>query len=347
MTGPTATISFGEHLASNLRRFSEELRTAQFDGSFLSELVLCYAGLQEEGQLLFPTVFICLNSDEALLTLDASDFIVVGQARYSLRSIQKMFKRSALLASHSNWAILIELEDERFHFGLIRMNHNPLEKTSFDRLRLDATESSPIIGLSRLGRNFIEIRSNSGECHYIALGMAEESSSSPQDAVTQLSQLTSSDANPATRTEIATLYARVGYTMLHSDGGSLIVVLRQDSLIPDFLEDGVLLREPVDMQEAVELALTARDYGESQRRLDSYTDLILSMATMDGITVLTSTGSILGYNFFIKSDFFVDDDERFGGARRRAYETLIQQATPAIAGVFYKSHDGGLSVTCF
>ncbi|RYZ80780.1 MAG: hypothetical protein EOP06_24725, partial [Proteobacteria bacterium] len=141
-------ITFAEYLATRLDVFSAELKFGQFNGRFLSQLVLSYAGLQEEGVPLFPTTFVTSNIEIAQAALNCTDRLSIGRSHYNLASLLQMFKRCAVLASQTGWAIFLELREEDYDFGLVRMSQDPLGKTSFDELRHQASENIYILGLS-------------------------------------------------------------------------------------------------------------------------------------------------------------------------------------------------------
>lgn len=340
------TISFSKHLGEKIERFVEPFLSKGFTSQFLAELVLSYATLQEEGAPLFPAVFILKSTDYQVQPFEEAEFLLLGKATFTLNAVQKLFKRCGPLAAHPTWSIMLIVGDSSFRYGLSRIDSEEPISSPLASSRRSQTFQDPILKLSRLGLNFIEIAGCSFTS-FIDVGPTDLTGVNPQSAVASLAAMATNDCELATRIYIYEFYQRVGYSMLHSQGGTLIVVLKQDSLVPDFLEDGVHLAEPIHIHELIEAVLNSTEKHMSYRRLDAFAGLVLSMARMDGITVLTSGGDLLGYNFFIKSEYFSDDDERIGGARRRAYETLITQGRDSIAGVFYKSHDGSLHCSDF
>jgi hypothetical protein len=100
--------------------------------------------------------------------------------------------------------------------------------------------------------------------------------------------------------------------------------------------DGIYLDKPIDMHE-----LLAASEEEKTRETSTanrlYSSLLESMLNHDGMTVLTTSGRILGYHIFVKPQGN-EQEGLDGGARTRAFE--IMTLSGCFTCCFYKSQDG-------
>jgi hypothetical protein len=98
--------------------------------------------------------------------------------------------------------------------------------------------------------------------------------------------------------------------------------------------DGVILEVPIDFEE---LIAKFRKNLIPQSLIDSKSDILSGMLNSDGILLFDNRARILGYNIFVAIS---SNASAFGGARRRAFESLKGIINRGLCSVFMQSHDG-------
>lgn len=336
-------MTFTSFLSQQFGALEETLTALTLPPELLAELLLLQATYQEEGQHLFPTIYLCDDAEAARQVLSGNEIVWISSVPRDANLARQIFKHCAVLAQNS-WSVLVELSASDAKYGVMRTDSDLTHSSSFERLRALQLESSAILGLTRSGRNLVELRSSRGQKLYLSLSVDDPYEKSPEQVINLFSASIVSDSwNDNLKIKLQAFYKRVGYNILHSSAGALIVILRQDGLIPHAFEDGVLLPTPINLDDLID---DSPDGGPDllNARLEGVSALIRSMTEMDGIVMMTTSGSVLGYNFFIRSSD-LSDRTVIGGARRRAYESLRQMRDSALAGVFYKSQDGVVDFT--
>jgi hypothetical protein len=208
-------------------------------------------------------------------------------------------------------------------------------------LRENKDLHTKIIGLSRLGRSFIEVRSGVGLFQFVNMMGDHEETMNPKEMIRRLMKVATQDAPAHLKTHLQSFYYRLGADILHSNHGTLLAVIPHQKGVPTLFRDGILLEQKISVLAGVSKLLESNN-REALQQLVAWNQLIRRMTSMDGITVLDSCGAIIGYNCFVK-DSTLDTQETgtiTGGARRRAYDVLRSYLGKQISGVIYKSQDG-------
>ena len=141
--------------------------------------------------------------------------------------------------------------------------------------------------------------------------------------------------------QVRSFYFRVFTTVLRSGHGCLAAVLHErNKKLPLKFRDGVAITPALDVASKVSSLLRTNDC-ESDTRLRATAALIRGMLCTDGVTLMRSDGSVTAYNIFIKSDKEIGKQTvAFGGARRRAFQTLCSWLGADLRSAFFLSQDG-------
>lgn len=333
-------ISFREFLKARLKPVAEKLGHAVHNVDLLSEIVLLLANYQEEGINLFPLIFICGNETHLRDALAAREMIAIGEGSIGRDTYLRAFRQCAPLAEDRLWAVYFMVERERIRFGIFRSDPSPLTPTVFERIADIRSSSNCILGLTRLGGNFVEISASGGVHHFVNLSGTDEDGYHPGNVIHSFAALVSRDAASAISPMLRSFYYRVGMDVMHGSHGSLVGIINKDADIPDVLEDGIHLKSKIEVAQAMQDIQNGDDGRDAFHRLRSYGLLLRKLTWMDGITLLSTQGDILGYNCFIRSSNVRSPDPVIGGARRRAYEELRALVPHTLAGAFYRSQNG-------
>lgn len=337
---PEKMSSFRQFLRDSLEQTSHQLSGVQHKVELLSEIVLLLANYQEEGTSLFPVIFIANDKDHLMKKLEGREPIYIGHGPNSRDTFTRAFKNCATLAEDRMWAVYVIAEANRISYGIFRSDASPLAPTVFERLRNLNEEKGCIIGLTRLGGNFVEIRSSSGEYQYINVSGTPEDDYHPAHVIRAFVDGVSIDSDPKIKDMLKSFYYRLGMDILHGMHGSLIAIQRKGREVPDFLFDGIHLRPHIKVAESIALIQANPGNREPYLRLIAYSQLLRKLTWMDGITLLDTEGNILGYNCFVRNSVPNPEERILGGARRRAFEMMQRHVPDSLTGAFYKSQDG-------
>lgn len=339
-------VSFKAYLRSDLQSLTGTFAHETLTPRFLAEFVALQSSYQEEGVVLHPLVFLTNNLRKLLDAVNGRNAIPVGHGTIDLITIHQIFKRCAPLAADQTWAIFVEFADSEMRYGVFRTEQSPLEPTAFERLRDLNDEALSIIGLNRLGGSFVEVRNAQGECRYINMGADEERSEYPGDFVKAFTDAVTDTADDAVRKRLKTFYARLAFNFIHAPHGALVAIINDGFSLPSLFNDGISFESRLDVAAYVDAALDGSASSESWEALAGISGLIRAMMGMDGIVVLDTSGSLVGYNYFVKNKALpeIATSQVIGGARRRAFEALCTSLGSEIRAVFYKSRDGALNM---
>lgn len=333
--------SFKSFLANELAEFADLFGIREFTPSLFSEFAILQATYREEGELVFPRFFITDDLTQFLSVTGSQDDIPIGSANYSDASIQRVFKECAVLASHEPWSIYVYVNQKGFHYGVFRTDRDPLNPTAFEKLRTTLNHNFRVCGLSRIGQNFLEIRSNQGQFRYVNTGSDQDRSLVPHESIARFASVVTRDIKAELKPAIAVFYSRLIFDILHAPSGAIVVIVNADREWPKLLSDGIRLVKPIHICEEVQSLIENPNANDSHRSIESKSALIQDMSRMDGLIVIDTRGTVLGYRYFIKQ---LDRSSNTGGARKRAFEAVSAHIGDVIVAGLYKSTDGAISM---
>ncbi|MES2745198.1 MAG: hypothetical protein V4655_07215 [Bdellovibrionota bacterium] len=333
-------VSFRDYLRECLNPLRSQLGSRFQGPDYLTEVILMMASYQEEGTDLFPVVFMADSMDHFKNHLGAREMVLVGEGQPCRETFIRAFKLCAPLAEDRLWAVYILLEEQGVRYGIFRSDSSPLSPSVFERLRGLKAPGTSIVGLTRLGGNFVEIRTSLGQHKYVNVASSDEDDYHPGQVIRDFVDSVCSDVSDSVRPLLKSFYQRFGMDVLHGSHGSLIAIIRKGEKIPEILQDGVPLNPPISIVASIEGIINGSDDRDAYLRLFSYGQLLRKLTWMDGITILDTEGCILAFNCFIKTSAYRAEDSIIGGARRRAYGHMQTNVPGILAGCLYKSQDG-------
>ncbi|MFZ4714230.1 MAG: hypothetical protein ACOYL6_10975 [Bacteriovoracaceae bacterium] len=336
-------LSFRPSIYQLMKNFSHLFEQDDVVPNLLTEIVVTIATFQEEGTKHVPIIFIAKDLNLLLSAVRGSDPLQVGEGAATAAIIHKLFKACGPLGQGRQWAIylLIDKVKGKIKYGLFRTEHLPLQVTSFERLRFIKEPDLSIIGITRLGDTIVEVCSSEGNSNYIDISGKIDVTQNPLLIINQFVSAVTRDVPIDVKSKIEIFYHRIATEIFSNSHGTLAVVTESASDIPYYLSDGILLKKPFDLSEAVKKYLNLHD-EDSTLSLVALGQLIQKMMEMDGVTVFSSSGSVLGYNCFVKDPALLSTlvPAISGGARRRAFEILSTKIGAELIGTLFKSQDG-------
>jgi len=248
-------------------------------------------------------------------------------------------KKCAALA-HSGWGIYLERTSREFRYGIFATSTEPLG-LELEELVMSVNDPRfPVISISQLAANLVEVRGGSGQrlrCH---LSASESGQQSPTEAVEGLVEVMTGDVAPKNREQVARHLRRELVKDLRSSHGTLIaVVSSKRAKMPKSLRDGVLLDPRIDFQQGI-ANYKAQPHALTMAKLQASGALLLGMLTSDGITVFRSDAAVIGYRAFVASSPRPQTEKVVGGARRRAFESMCGLLGKDLLAAFMRSQDG-------
>jgi hypothetical protein len=308
----------------------------------LGELIVTLSRYREEGEPLFPMVFLGDDLGAMLTMLGGQDPLAIGTGPRTRETIQRALKQCAPLGQGRWWALYLCLVPEGLSYGIFRTDPFPLLETPFERMSRNADRSLHVVGLLQLAENVIELRGASGLHKHIYLSGARVEPVSPVATLDELAQAVTADVAAELRNPARDFYRHVFFEVMQGSHGSLIAVLPKARGSSPLFVDGILLSEPLDT-----VAPIARFLGGSEAEavtVRSMAQLLRGMLATDGITVLRSDGCIVGYNVFIRHpETHAHAPHQIGGARRRTFDVLCGSVGGDLAAAFFRSQDGALA----
>lgn len=333
--------SLRENLLNEIGGFldSEGFRVDDLSKKGILHLINQISDYFEEGKRLYPEVIVT-NNIEIFKTIPHR-IQSIQKEPLSINSFKKAIKLCAPL-SIDGWVIYIEIGKEHLNYGVFSTEITE-SSLSLYRQTLSAdsfSEDTTFAYIRSLGQKKVELRGLKGSIH-VSLNLDDEKDMSTNE-LEQLSKVIVSDCVESKRDRIGMYFEKNIDEALKNGHGSLIgVVTDNPCTIADIklkLNDGIYLDGEMDFAEMI-MRMEEEKSIESSSNLKAYTSLMINMINHDGITLLTTSGKLLGYHLFIKDNS--KDPEQTGGARSRAFDAM---KSIGLKACFYKSQDGTIKL---
>ena len=335
------SVSIHRNLSNALGSF---LRNEKISGSETKEALVSLVGLlsnyREEGQRLFPEVFVFDDVSSILKTLPNSERVAIGSGPKSPATLGLALKRCAPLAQWG-WSIYVLRAVNTFEYGLLRCGLTALSLTASELLIEQGHESLPAVLVRHISQHTIEI---SGACQNslrIHFGVTEEFAEDPLLVAKNFCSSIVTGVPGELREQVRNFYWRVFAGVLRSGHGCLATALKTNrKTLPSQFSDGVEIVPPLDIAAKVS-SLLKGESCESDTKLRATAALIRGMLYSDGVTVFRADGSVRAYYVFVKTPRESDTAAAtLGGARRRAFGTLCSWVGQELHSAFFLSQDG-------
>ena len=336
----TPVLSFRHLLTGAIEEFLAEqgLGTDGFAND-VAETIVALSRYREEGAALFPAVFFGDDLGRLLLHLGGRDPVLVGTGPRSPHTTRRALKQCAPLGKGA-WAIFLVRRGDRYDYGVFRADDFVLSESPMARLRALCDPALHLIGIVQLAENILEVRSSGGAGRLVHLSGARTDVPPATMLLLELVGAITRDVADELRPATGTFFRRVLIDALRSTHGSLTAVLPHGSHDVGPFTDGLLLAAPIDV--AARVSAWRRDGSIAARSdVQGLAQLLGGMLSADGITLLASDGSIVGYNVFLHPGPDTSGDEAsLGGARQRTFRALASEVGRTLVAAFVRSQDG-------
>lgn len=294
---------------------------------------------REEGKDLFPKVYIVDDVDLMLQSLPMSQHCFIGQGEKTKQTMLRALKKCAPL-TEADWSIYIQRNDNNFSYGVFRAGTSLLSVSIEDFLINNGTEELKVILLHQISDKLIEIKGVQNDPLMISFGGREETNKSPIEKQIEFIKTIVKNVEPSVQEQTSNFYKKVFNEILKVGHGTLACTISSKKKnIPKRLEDGIILKEKINIPEIIK-ELLEKDDLQANSKLNGFFTIIIGMMESDGITVFTDKGEVAAYNVFVKHPDSIAKTNTSGGARSRTFLTLCKFIGKGIESAYIQSQDG-------
>lgn len=303
-------------------------------------LIDATSAYREEGEDLYPEIFITDNIDAVLKTLPFCKRVEISSKPASVKEFSQALKLCAPL-SKNGWVIYINVSGDIIKYGLVSSELSELSPTFRKQSVGELSENGDEYAIAYLQNagNKSVLLMGSETSALISLSLSDRSNSIGAELRSICTAITN-DVNENYQPICSSYFEKIIGEALVTGHGTLIAVVKDD---PSAIEmalnrhgDGIYLPHPIDISDFV-IQSEEQKTREASTSNRLHSSLVQSMLHHDGVTVFSSKGRVLGYHVFVKPDG-TEKEEIVGGARSRAFEVL--KLSNVYESCFYKSHDG-------
>ncbi len=328
-----ANITLRTHLLGSVTEFCQNTFLATLQNSLnLVDLIVRLARYQEEGLRLFPRVYLTNNIKEIISMLPDAESLKIGIAAKNSEGIKLALKKCAPMAK-GGWMVYLNEMKDNIEYGIFKGSSNPTA-VLVDDVIMTPFENLNIVKVFQVADNCVEIRANNGDFHNVFLSHRKEDDPAPLQHLDSLLESITAGVKINNRPAISSYLKRVLYESLIQSHGCIIAVTHMKRPPKALSSDGVILEVPIDFEE---LIAKFKKNIITQSAIDSKSDILSGMLNSDGIVLFDSRARILGYNIFVAIN---NNASAYGGARRRAFESLKGFKNRGLSAIFMQSHDG-------
>ena len=334
--------SLNEHVVESVSTvlFNEKFPSCEVTPDGIVALVDEIASYHEEGKELFPHILITTNLSALLKSIPSVQKIVVRVNELCVQEFYAALKLCAPLAV-DGWVVFLEINvpNKTIKSGLLSTELSETSPSLHRQLIGDMASNGveyPFVYISNIGHRTVLIE---GLKEKIAVSLSLKAIQDISSGFAKpLAANVAKKTPPAIRDTFEFYMEKLLNTALKECHGTLVAVVEDDKPSIDFLktclEDGTYLEEPIDL--ALFVVNSEQEKSrEASTMVRIYSRIIHNMINLDGITILSSAGKVLGYHCFVKQG---DSKDAPGGARSRAYEAMV--SSKAFVCCLYKSQDG-------
>ena len=338
---PSEILSFRHILVDALRDF---LRGEGLDfhhaSAGLAQVLEAISTYTEEGTPLYPSFFLSDDFAAMQLRLGAIDHHAIGSGPIEPATMRHALKRCAPLC-RGGWSIYVVKTADRLEYGVLLGHDFVLHLSSMARMRALCEPDVHLVGLVQLAKGVLELRGGSGARRLIYMSGSSTDSLPAISLLWSLTAVLTHHVLPELVDRVRMVLQRVFIDAMRTSHGLLMAVLPQGVAPADVFSDLIVLGRPIRFPELV-LAYEQEHTETAHAVLQGSSRLLEAMLGVDGIVVLGSDATVIGYNAFLH---FGDGmpSVASGGARRRTYEALASMVGRSLLGAFVRSQDGDAS----
>lgn len=332
--------SIRESLQGALQDF---IRNNGFSNTHLEELIRECVGLlaayREEGELLFPEVYVFAKPEAFKALAPSAQQITIGRISISPKSAAPIIKKCAPLA-RGGWAQFVVCEGETLRFGLFRAVRHSLATTTEESLH-DLGFEMPAMLIRNRGHLVVDLRGTNNRTFTVSLRTEVAQESDLSAHVQEFVQAATAGIDNEVRLSFLPYLKRLLVDLLQRCHGTLLAVADEREMTKEIAShDCIPLIPPIAIGELYAAALVGPT-ADALADLIAAEQIVEGMIHSDGLVIFGTNGSVLAFKMFLRPD----ETERLkigdsGGGRQRAYELMELRLGNPFKAVFFRSQDG-------
>jgi hypothetical protein len=320
--------------------YKEKFPTCDYLSEGILNLIDAMSSYREEGEDLYPEIFITDNIEAVLETLPFCKRVGISSKPASVKEFTQALKLCAPL-SKNGWVIYLSVSGNTIDYGLVSSELSELSPTFRKQSVGELCENGDqyaIAYLQNAGNKSVLLRGSETSV-LISLNLSDMKSAIGEE-LSRICETITKDIDENFLGICTSYFEKLIGNALITGHGTLIAVVKDDQAAIEKAKerhnDGIYLPNPIDICELV-IQSEQQKTSEASTSNRLHSSLIQSMLHHDGVTVFSSKGRILGYHIFVKPDGS-ETEEIVGGARSRAFEIL--RLSGVFESCFYRSQDG-------
>ncbi|MGE6367207.1 hypothetical protein ACQKD9_26595 [Bacillus paramycoides] len=299
---------------------------------------------EEEEIKIRPKLILTKNIEKVLKTVPNHFKVKRGTGGRNGEDFDKMIK-AIMPFCNLGWYVYVDFQDDKIEYGIIRSFSGPKGLTLTETLYSNNLneEGVSIVEISVASKYEIDIRGVKQENLIIDFRLVSEDQQDYPTIIEEMAgDIVAKIDDQETREKLGDVFKKLLRLPQDRVHGTICMVVDSDYSFPNkSLSDGIWFDEPINLSESALFAINeTRDIylGEKYYALSG---LFIEMLNMDGITVIDNKGNVRGFNVFINKHIEKEPTRLIsGGARKRAFYSLLEAEDSNIIGVYFQSQDG-------
>lgn len=325
--------------------------TVKFIDNFI-HILPTFFNYTEEEKSIKPKIIFTRNIDKILKPIPSFKKVKLMSGSTEGNDLKRNLK-SIMPFCNMSWIIYIDFKDSEVEYGILRAFSGIDGFTLQQQIFLDTEhlDSVALIYVEVLNTFELVFKGLHGSNITIDPRFHLEKQIDRQNTLTKLTNKLLLCRSVEEQKKCFNSLKRTLENMVGKSHGSIILIVDEEvnSLPTEIFSDGVWLEEPIDLVgEIFEIEKTENKL-EAVILAEKYyavCGLLFEMVNIDGATVMNSNGNILGFNCFANSNPSLDiDGEISGGARKRAFYSMLSWGSKNVIGAFFQSQDGEIIFT--
>lgn len=329
----SAKTDIVEFLNENYPSFPQKLQP------YLISLFSSIGKYEEEGRKIRPSILFT-NNMEALVRGVPSGYRIPFFVDENEGMFYQRIKSLATFCLHE-WNIYIVASENSITYGIYKA-FNSLKERKFDsqmfssEVLKEKSEKIFAVRIKPYSTYCINMTSLKGNVLNISYAMEEKKVINFNEEIADFVDASFSKLRTTRNKlrEIKILYENIFSRVLNEAHGTICVVVDKEYEDNGFFEDGIWLKEPIELNKLFNSAKTF-----SEAKLEAISQVFIDMLNYDGITIVDNAGRIRAYNVFVETNQH-NKSHILGGARKRAAFTIIDSGIKKIIGVYFQSQEG-------
>lgn len=322
--------------------------TKEFIGNFV-RIMPTFFNYQEEEKSIKPNIVFSQDIDAVLETTPSAMKVHITNGEIDGSDLKRNLK-IILPFCNVSWSLYMNFNNHEVEYGIIRTFTGIHGFSFIEEVFLLPFEDQEIsfVSMTLLSKFELLYRGISGTESIIDFRFHEDSHLEKGLVLATLSsafiEKSVHNQNKSIIQAVNKLFCLVNEK---SHGSIILIVDNSCTELPTelFMDNGIWLSKPINIVEKLHEISTASIINDIIMLSEQYyglSGLFFEMVNIDGITLLSNDGKILGFNLFANSKQSKQTKKIVGGARKRAYKALLSSELNCIVGAYFQSQDGDI-----